>query len=332
MRVASPACARVVAISRFCAAQAIGMGVHPGRVVTVENAAAIEDRRAPADGAPLPPRAGGEVALLLPCASIRAHKGVHVAIEALAHLPPAHVLWVTGDTEDVYAAAYVGELRRLAERLGVAGRVRFIGARKDVHRVMGAADVVVVPSVWDEPFGLVAAEAQLLGTPVIAARRGALPEVMDGGRAGLVFDGERPASLAEAALRLAGDPALRARICRDRAGARDGAVCLPALEPGGRGGAARGGPGGARRRRGAASRAGRRGSRGASPVTTVRRWCTCMPGVAGRGVGGCARTKGNEEEGRGGVASTTRRGDGGGVGAGPGRSRADPWTRHAAAP
>ncbi|HVI96981.1 MAG TPA: glycosyltransferase family 4 protein [Anaeromyxobacter sp.] len=211
VRVVSPACARVVAISRFCAAQAIGMGVDPGRVLTVENAAAIEDRRASA-AASLPPRARGEVALLLPCASIRKHKGVHVAIEALAHLPPEHVLWVTGDTGDVHAAAYVGELRRLAERLGVAGRVRFVGARKDVHRVMSAADVVVVPSVWDEPFGLVAAEAQLLGIPVIAARRGALPEVVDGGRAGLVFEAERPASLAEAALRLAGDPALRAQI------------------------------------------------------------------------------------------------------------------------
>lgn len=222
VRIASPSCARIIAISRFCAAQAIGMGAPAGRLVTVENAAAVDDRGSPTDPTPLPPRAPGQVALLLPCASIRPHKGVHVAIEALAHLPPEHVLWVTGDTGDAVAKGYLDELRRLAERVHVSERVRFIGARRDVHRVMAAADVVVVPSVWDEPFGLVAAEAQLLGTPVVAARRGALPEVMDGGRAGLVFDAEDPASLAEAVARLAADPALRARLAETaRARARE---------------------------------------------------------------------------------------------------------------
>ena len=214
VRVASPSCARVVAISRFCAAQAVAMGVEPGRVVTVENAASIEDHASPVEPEPLMPRAPGEVRMLLPCASIRRHKGVHVAVEAVAHLPPEYVLWVTGDTGDPVATDYLSELRRLAERLGVTSRVRFIGARRDVHRMMAAADVVIVPSVWDEPFGLVAAEAQLLGTPVVASRRGALPGVIDGGRAGLVFDPERPESLAEAVQGLATDLALRARISK----------------------------------------------------------------------------------------------------------------------
>jgi glycosyltransferase involved in cell wall biosynthesis len=47
---------------------------------------------------------------------------------------------------------------------------------------------VLCPSRWDEPFGLVAAEAQASGTPVVAYRRGALPEVIADGETGFLVD------------------------------------------------------------------------------------------------------------------------------------------------
>jgi glycosyltransferase involved in cell wall biosynthesis len=151
--------------------------------------------------------------MLVACASLRRHKGVHLAIEALGRLPTHHVLWVTGDVADPMAREYVNELEALTARTGVAGRVHFIGARRDVHGVMAAADLVVVPSVWEEPFGLVAAEAQILGVPVIASSRGALPELMGAGRFGLVFEPD-PAALAAAITRLAADAEQRAALAR----------------------------------------------------------------------------------------------------------------------
>ena len=53
---------------------------------------------------------------------------------------------------------------------------------------MAAAAVVLCPSRWDEPFGLVAAESQAAGTPVVAYRRGALPEVIAEGETGYIVD------------------------------------------------------------------------------------------------------------------------------------------------
>jgi glycosyltransferase involved in cell wall biosynthesis len=218
-RLGARRCARVIAISGFCAGQAARMGVDPGRVVTVLNAAAVSPPAG--EGPPLPPRAAGAFVSLLACASIRPHKGVHLAVEALAELPASHVLWVTGDRADPLAAGYVAALERTAARLGVSDRVRLLGRRPDVHRVMAAADAVVVPSVWEEPFGLVAAEAQLAGVPVVVSRRGALPEIAADGALGVVFDAGEPRALAAALQRLAADPPARAAMAeRARAAAR----------------------------------------------------------------------------------------------------------------
>jgi glycosyltransferase involved in cell wall biosynthesis len=91
---------------------------------------------------------------------------------------------VAGPTYDeVYVRQ---ELRPRVDRPGVvlAGPL----ARHDLWATMAGASVLLVPSLWDEPFGLVAAEAQAAGTPVLATRRGALPEVVDDGRSGLFMD------------------------------------------------------------------------------------------------------------------------------------------------
>jgi glycosyltransferase involved in cell wall biosynthesis len=213
-RLCSASCARVIAISDFSARQAVSMGVDANRVVTVLNAAVVDPRPelAAAAAQPLPERRPDAFVWLLPCASIRRHKGVHVAVEALRHVGQRHVLWVSGDERDPAARAYVAELESAAAELGVSDRVRFVGMRRDLHRLMAAVDVVVVPSVWEEPFGLVAAEAQLVGVPVVASNRGALPEVVIDGRSGLIFDPEDPRTLAAAIDQIAGDEQQRARL------------------------------------------------------------------------------------------------------------------------
>jgi len=60
--------------------------------------------------------------------------------------------------------------------------------REKLWELMGGSRVVLCPVRWDEPFGLVAAEAQAAGTPVIAFRRGALPEVIVDGETGYLVD------------------------------------------------------------------------------------------------------------------------------------------------
>lgn len=205
---------RVIAISRFSADLMRRMGVPPERIITVLNAARIATGDAVPEAPPLPERAPGERILLLPCASIRENKGVHLAVDALGALPPPYVLWVTGDVADPVAAPYVAELRRRAERAGAAERLRFVGVRRDLHAAMRLAEAVLVPTVSEEPFGLVAAEAQLLGVPVVGSSRGALPEILGEG-GGLVFDPDRSGALAAAVARLGGEPGLGRRMAEE---------------------------------------------------------------------------------------------------------------------
>jgi glycosyltransferase involved in cell wall biosynthesis len=62
--------------------------------------------------------------------------------------------------------------------------------RDELWQVMARARAVLCPSKWDEPFGMVAAEAQATGTPVIAYRRGTLPEIVVDGRTGFVVESD----------------------------------------------------------------------------------------------------------------------------------------------
>jgi glycosyltransferase involved in cell wall biosynthesis len=79
---------------------------------------------------------------------------------------------------------------------------------------MARAAVVLCPVMWDEPFGMVAAEAQACGTPVVAFRRGALPEVVVDGVTGFLIASRDIRAAARAALRAHVLP--RAR-CREHA-------------------------------------------------------------------------------------------------------------------
>ena len=110
-------------------------------------------------------------------------KGVHLLLEAMAKMKSHRTLDIvgTGNME--------GELKAIAERLGLKGRVRFNGFQDSPQEWMRRAACVVVPSFWQEPYGLVAAEAVALGRPVVAFAVGGLPEAC-GGKAKLVPPGD----------------------------------------------------------------------------------------------------------------------------------------------
>ena len=110
-------------------------------------------------------------------------KGVHLLLEAMAKMKSPRTLDIigTGNME--------GELKSLAVQLGLSGRVRFNGFQDSPQEWMRRAACVVVPSFWQEPYGLVAAEAVALGRPVVAFAIGGLPEACQG-KATLVPPGD----------------------------------------------------------------------------------------------------------------------------------------------
>ncbi|MGH3509516.1 MAG: D-inositol-3-phosphate glycosyltransferase [Nocardioidaceae bacterium] len=106
-------------------------------------------------------------------------------------------------------------LAGLAETLGVADVVRFVPPIAQVALAdwYAAATLVCVPS-YNESFGLVAAEAQACGTPVVAAAVGGLSTVVRDGVSGLLVDGHDPDDYAAAIRRIVEAPQLRERLSR----------------------------------------------------------------------------------------------------------------------
>jgi glycosyltransferase involved in cell wall biosynthesis len=109
-------------------------------------------------------------------------KGVLTLLEAWKKLPAAIPLVIVGD----------GPMRSFLEEEIKSNRsqdIRLTGwlKREQVHKAMKEAAFLVVPSVWSEPFGLTIAEAFACGTPVLGARIGAIPEMVDDQVTGLHF-------------------------------------------------------------------------------------------------------------------------------------------------
>jgi glycosyltransferase involved in cell wall biosynthesis len=137
-------------------------------------------------------------------------KGVDLAIDALVALPDEAKLTIAGSGDDSYQA----ELRAQAERLGVAGRVEFAGqvAGERLPELYTAADAVLFPVRWEEPFGLVPLEAMGVGRPVVATARGGAAEYLSDGENTIVVPPDDPEAIARAIRLLADDAELRRRL------------------------------------------------------------------------------------------------------------------------
>ncbi len=139
-------------------------------------------------------------------------KGLTDLVEAMARCPTDVSLLLVG------SGPMEGDLRSLAERLGVAGRLRLVPSlpQDRLPAVMNAVDVLALPSWttgrWKEQFGRVLIEAHACGTPVIGSDSGAIPDVVGGG--GLVVPERDPAALAAAIMALRDDPRRRVEFGR----------------------------------------------------------------------------------------------------------------------
>ena len=143
---------------------------------------------------------------------IHPDKGTHAAIEIARRA--GRVLTVCGIVQD--ERYFVEEVAPHID----GDRVVFLGAVGPERRseVLGGAAALLHPIDFDEPFGLSVVESMMCGTPVIAYRRGSMPEVVDDGVTGYLVDGVDQAVAAVGAL-----GAIDRAGCRARAGRRFGA-------------------------------------------------------------------------------------------------------------
>lgn len=160
--------------------------------------------------------------ILVGAGRLVADKGFDVAIRALAAVRAEHptaVLRLAGDGPGR------PELEALAAELGVADGLELLGwvTPERLPDVLAGATVVVMPSRWQEAFGLVALQAAQVGRPVVASNVGGLPEVVEDGVTGALVPAEDADALACAVLDLLADPAEAAaqgRAARERARTR----------------------------------------------------------------------------------------------------------------
>ena len=137
-------------------------------------------------------------------------KGTHIAVEAMAHLPPQATLVLQGEGDP----DYVAQLRDSVARLRLERRVSFSRQpRESLPAVYADADAILFPVQWEEPWGLVPLESMAVGRPVVATGTGGSAEYLRDGDNCLLFQPrDRARELAVAVRRLAQSPELRTRL------------------------------------------------------------------------------------------------------------------------
>jgi glycosyltransferase involved in cell wall biosynthesis len=142
--------------------------------------------------------------VLLYVASFQPRKDHMNLLRAMAHIPDADLVLV-GD------GSLRTQLEALAESLGVARRVHFLGRRKDIAELLKMADIYVHPAAC-EGFGIAAAEALTAGKPVVASNVPGLAQVV--GDAGILVPCGDPAALAAELRSLISSPGRRQQLSR----------------------------------------------------------------------------------------------------------------------
>jgi len=200
---------RVIAVSRHEASQLVALGVDGERVRVIPNGVDVREfARSPLAQAHDTAIVGLFVGRIDPD-----QKGLDTLVRAVALLPASPRLQIRLVGEDWGGT---DRLRFLAQRLGVADRLTFVGklSRPDLLREYARAQFFVLPSIF-EPFGIVLLEAMAAGLPVVASRVGGIPEIVQEGRTGLLVDPGNPGALAEALRLLLRDEVRRKSMGRD---------------------------------------------------------------------------------------------------------------------
>jgi glycosyltransferase involved in cell wall biosynthesis len=135
------------------------------------------------------------------------------------------VSWQVGGVQRPSEQAYLASLQREAAELGIADRVRWVGQRQDVPRLLAAADIHCQPNLGAEPFGIVFIEAMYAALPVVTTALGGALEIVDES-CGILTPPNDAGALAEALRELITDPERR-RSLGTGGRARAAALCSP---------------------------------------------------------------------------------------------------------
>jgi colanic acid/amylovoran biosynthesis glycosyltransferase len=137
-----------------------------------------------------PPRPAGSKLRVGFLGRLHASKGINLIIDAFEALDPTKAsLAMAGDLQDEHITSRVEQLSRSHD-------ATFLGflSPPDLFKQI---DVLLAPSIWHEPFGRVVIEAMAHGVPVIGTNRGGIPDIIEAGKTGWIFDPDHPEQLTQ---------------------------------------------------------------------------------------------------------------------------------------
>ena len=199
---------RIIAVSQAVADFLLRCGYDPQRIRMVHHGIADITAPLPAD-VRTKIRSSLDLPEDEPCLLIAARivpaKGHDTALKALAAVRERRwTLLLAGD----HLGDLGPQMQALAQELGIADRVRFLGLREDVPALMAASDILLAPS-RREALSLTLLEASACSLPIIASRVGGIGEVVQDGTSGLLVSPDDPEALAAALCSLLDQPARR---------------------------------------------------------------------------------------------------------------------------
>lgn len=197
-------CTDFVGVTQGIVDHQLAKGVPSGHAFYVPTFPDVKDEVA-TDRTTLNTPAGAPAVLAL--SRLHQKKGLDTLLQAATLLPGVY-LWLAGE------GPLRAKLEKMARKLGIEDRVRFLGWRTDRGALLRAADVCVLPSRY-EPFGTVLLEAWAAGTPLVAARSAGPAAYVADEKNGLLVPIDDHQALAKALDRVIKDEALRRRMIAD---------------------------------------------------------------------------------------------------------------------
>jgi glycosyltransferase involved in cell wall biosynthesis len=199
----------VAVVSEYLLAKGLADGTLPANTQVIYNGVEIEEFFRP-----VPSQVEGPLLLLL-AGRVTPDKGVDTVIEAVGILaqecdPPNVQLVIAGSGPD----SFLGKLKRRVHELDIENLVSFLGwvPREEVPELMARHHVLILPTVYQEPFARVVLEAMASGLLVVSTLTGGTKELLEHEVTGLAFDAGNAQELALLLRRLVTEPGLRQRL------------------------------------------------------------------------------------------------------------------------
>jgi glycosyltransferase involved in cell wall biosynthesis len=209
-----------IGVSRYIEQSIINLGIAPEKVFSVLNGvtpeSGVENGNPSRSRAELSNKSNGNGAPVKIgiVGQIGEWKGHDDFVESLKGLKKADLSFsamIIGEGHPAYIAA----LKEKIEGYQLTEQVRWVAPLKTPREIFSKIDICVVPSRSQDPCPTVAIETAHFGVPIVATRRGGLPEIVQDGRTGYLVDAESPAQLAEKLKLLIQDIELRQQMSRE---------------------------------------------------------------------------------------------------------------------